>query len=152
MKNIASLSQTIFLAAVLLSSISGFAKKAAYYNITNAIKKSTVALNDIPDGSFISIKDSKGNILYEKARFNSKGVDLSFLENGNYFLQIENSQTIQLPFKVASEMVFFKKIKSTFAQNKAESLCNVKNIYQGKKHMVLFREEQKFNRHPLQKF
>ncbi|MBU2949792.1 hypothetical protein KO493_03660 [Tamlana agarivorans] len=152
MKNIASLSQTIFLAGVLLYSISGFAKKASYYNVTNAVKKSIVTLNDIPRGSIIYIKDTEGHTVYEKAGCHSKGIDLSFLDNGSYYFEIENTKISRLPFRIASDMVFFKKIKSAFAKNPEHNICHIKNIYPTKSRTVLFHEERKFKHNLLRKF
>ncbi|KAB1066872.1 hypothetical protein F6U93_13545 [Tamlana haliotis] len=143
MKNITSLTQTLLFAGALLFSISGFARKASYYTLSNTAKKTAMTLDQIPLGSFISIVDTQGNILYQKTNSYSKGFDVSFLDNGSYYFQIQNMKASRIPFRVTKNLIFFNKEED---RNKAKingSIYHLSQLYEGRHNRIHYKEVAK---------
>jgi hypothetical protein len=78
-----------------------------------------VSFKSVKQGSMLSIKDTKGLVLYKesivKSGEYSKGFDLTSLPNGDYYFELDKDlEIVVIPFNVVSNQVKFKsKEKST---------------------------------------
>ena len=73
-----------------------------------------VSFNSVKQGSTLSIKDTKGLVLYKESILQSgaysKGFDLTSLPNGDYYFELDKDMEIEvIPFNVVSNQVKFKR-------------------------------------------
>lgn len=76
-------------------------------------KVTNMSFKKVKFGSKLSIKDSKGIVLYKEAIVKtgdySKGFDLTTLPNGDYYFELDTElEIVIIPFNVVSNQVVFK--------------------------------------------
>lgn len=111
MKNLASKSLVVIMLAMSLTTQANEASKMFKEKeriVTN------LHLNNVKQGSVLSIIDRNGLVLYneaiKKSGDYSKGFDLTTLPDGDYFFELDSDlKIVVIPFKVKSEEVIFDK-------------------------------------------
>ena len=83
-------------------------------NITNTEKVTNLKIENVKKGSVLTIKDTKGLILYtetiETSGDYNKRFDLTFLPDGDYFFELDKDVEIKIiPFQVKALNVIIKK-------------------------------------------
>ena len=78
------------------------------------MKVTSISFDKVKKGSMLSIKDTKGIVLYKepivKSGDYSKGFDLTSLPNGDYYFELDKElEILVIPFNVVSNQVAFKK-------------------------------------------
>lgn len=73
-----------------------------------------VSFNSVKQGSMLSIKDTKGLVLYKESILQSgaysKGFDLTSLPNGDYYFELDKDmEIVVIPFNVVSNQVKFRR-------------------------------------------
>ncbi|KAB1066869.1 hypothetical protein F6U93_13530 [Tamlana haliotis] len=116
MKNIFTPSRKGFLVVTLLVTMLSFANENPFYTVEIAAAKTTLTLNNVQEGSALSIKDSHGAVLYSETikvtgRY-SRAFDLSFLPNGKYMFEVDKDLVIkEIPFSINSGNAFINEKK-----------------------------------------
>lgn len=77
-------------------------------------KVTSISFDKVKKGSMLSIRDTKGIVLYKepivKSGDYSKGFDLTSLPNGDYYFELDKElEILVIPFNVVSNQVAFKK-------------------------------------------
>src|SRR5210317_1577194 len=111
MKNLARKSLVVIMLAMSLSTQANEASemfKEKERIVTN------LHLNNVKQGSVLTIIDRNGLVLYnesiKKSGDYSKGFDLTTLPDGDYFFELDSDlKIVVIPFKVKSEEVIFDK-------------------------------------------
>lgn len=116
MKNIFTHSRKGILLVALFVTMLSFANEGLFYSVDVAGAKTTFTLSSVQEGSELSIKDSRGAVLYSEmikvtGRY-SRAFDLTFLANGKYRFEVEKDLEIkEIPFSMNSGNAFFNKEK-----------------------------------------
>lgn len=107
----------MLMVAMLVASLSFANEGIPFFSITNNAKKATIKLENVKQGNILYIKDHYGVKLYEEViQINglfSKGYDLTALENGGYYFELDTETQIKMiPFIVSGNFIEVKSEKT----------------------------------------
>ncbi len=114
MKNVLNNSKKGFLMVTMFATLLSFANEAPFYTIKNNAERTSLTLNNVKQGTLLSIKDNNGIILYKELILPTgtytKAFDLTALPNGSYIFELDKDVEIQsIPFNVLTKTVTFMK-------------------------------------------
>ncbi|WP_067146832.1 hypothetical protein [Pseudotamlana agarivorans] len=114
MKNIITNTKKGFLLVALCVSMVSFANENSFYNVTVEANKTTLTINNVKEGSLLSLKDALGHVIASETIKTSgkytREFDLSFLANGDYMFEVDKDLEIkEIPFAVKSGVALFNK-------------------------------------------
>ncbi|QQY83142.1 hypothetical protein JJL45_03875 [Tamlana sp. s12] len=114
MKNIITNTKKGFLLVALCVSMVSFANENSFYNVTIEANKTTLTINNVKEGSLLSLKDALGHVIASETIKTSgkytREFDLSFLANGDYMFEVDKDLEIkEIPFAVKSGVALFNK-------------------------------------------
>lgn len=110
--------KTSLVLVVMFATMVSYANEFPFLTKEKTKKITNLTLADVKEGSFLSIKDSNGLVLYkeviEKSGDYTRGFDLTALPDGNYIFELDKDVEIRvIPFKVALNIVTFNKSDET---------------------------------------
>ena len=132
---IKDIKKSILLVSLISASFS-YAIEPYSNTLQKDLKRTSLTVEKVKDGKFLTIKDNNGLIIYkeeiQKSRIYPEGFDISSLPDGGYFYELENDKEIKtIPFNVNSNQVVFNYENETII-NKPDVFLNKNFIYVNK--------------------